>query len=180
MIRRSALIASMTVVMVTSIVVPTITAASDVSVRPVPSISSPDAKRKSGVADGRAGITVIPVADRNQQVIGVPKLDISSTCRAASNLQLSDGENYDSCMQDERKTRDQLVKNWTRYSREIRARCTAEATNGGNPSYVDLFECSEMANWASQLNSKGDMPNTIPSQTKGAINSKGQEPGTEK
>jgi hypothetical protein len=119
---------------------------------------------------------VTPVADRNRKEASVPKLDISSTCRAASNLQLSDGQNYDSCMLDERKTRDQLVKNWPNYSHEIRARCTVEATIGGNPSYVDLFECSEMANWASQLNSRGDIPDATSSQTTGAISNKGAAP----
>ncbi|UVF22567.1 hypothetical protein HPT29_025850 (plasmid) [Microvirga terrae] len=123
---------------------------------------------------------IIPVAGRNRRELGVPKLDISSTCHAASNLQLSDGENYDSCMQDELKTRDQLVKNWNSYSREIRERCTEEATNGGNPSYVDLFECSEMANWASHVNSKGDIPNTTSSQSTGATNRKAAEPRMDK
>jgi hypothetical protein len=79
-------------------------------------------------------------------------------------------------MKDERQARDQAAKNWTSYSPAIRVRCTAEATTAGSPSYVDLFECMEMAKWASQLNTKGNVPNTTPSQTTDPINNKNAEP----
>jgi hypothetical protein len=176
MIRRSALIAAVAIVMATPALAQTNTAASDISVWRVLPVASTRADRHLGKADNRDGAAVAPMATRNRKRVGVPMLNVSSTCRAASDLQLSDSQNYDTCMKDERQARDQAAKNWPSYSPAIRARCTAEATTGGSPSYVDLFECMEMAKWALQLNTKGTVPNTTPSQTTNSISNKGAQP----
>ena len=98
-----------------------------------------------------------PAGVRNQPQTAMPTLDVSSTCHAESNTHLADEQDYSVCMRNERQARDQLLTTWSSYSRKIRARCTVEATLEGSPSYVDLFECMEMAKYAAQVGSQGNV-----------------------
>jgi hypothetical protein len=77
-------------------------------------------------------------------VAAVPRLDVAQTCRAAAKLDLTDGQTFNSCMGDETEAKTELAKNWTSYSAAARSRCTAETMIGGNPSYVELFECLDI------------------------------------
>jgi hypothetical protein len=175
MIRRSALVTAVAVTLVAPALAQAIDLASDGSSgheapqRVLP-VSSATGERYSGEANGGDEAELVPVAARNRHGTGVPTLDVSSTCRAAADLHLTDGEGYRNCMSDETQAQDQLRKNWSSYSSAIRTRCMAEATIGGNPSYIDLFECLDMAKYASQLEANGDNPKmTRPPQTTGSI-----------
>ena len=82
---------------------------------------------------------LIPVSD------AVPTFDVSVSCKAASQIQVADGQSFDGCMKDENTARTKLVQSWTTYSAADRARCTSEASMGGPASYVDLLVCLEIS-----------------------------------
>jgi hypothetical protein len=75
---------------------------------------------------------------------GVPTIDIESTCRSARTAALPEDQSaaYDSCMRDERDAKEQLRRNWTKYSPDAHAACTEEG--GLSPSYVEWLTCLEM------------------------------------
>ncbi len=93
---------------------------------------------------------VIFVAAQLAQPAAAPRLNVESSCRAASDLALADGQSFSTCMQDETEARDELAKKWTSYSGSARSRCSAEVMIGGDPSYVELSECLEMDKTVSQ------------------------------
>lgn len=82
---------------------------------------------------------LIPVSD------AVPTFDVSVSCKAASRVQIADGQSFDGCMHDENTARTKLLDSWTKYSAAERAQCTSEASMGGPPSYVDLLVCLEVS-----------------------------------
>ena len=74
----------------------------------------------------------------------VPRLDFARTCRAETA-----GQNrtaVDACMKDEQQARDQLTREWERFSAQNRTNCTREATGiAGIQSYVELLTCLQIA-----------------------------------
>jgi len=46
-----------------------------------------------------------------------------------------------SCMNDERKARQQLGSQWSKFPAASRASCTSQESIGGTPSYVSLQTC---------------------------------------
>jgi hypothetical protein len=180
MIGRNVLVATGAVAMVTPVLAQAIDVASGGSAgREVPQrvqfVASATGERDSGEAKVRG--EAVLVAARSRKRAGVPTLDVSLTCHAVTSLHLSDGQDYDNCMQDERQARDQLLKNWSSYSSAIHARCAAEATTGGTPSYVDLVECMEMTKTASPIEANGSGSEMTSSrQATGAIKKEGSEP----
>jgi signal transduction histidine kinase len=85
------------------------------------------------------------------QPVAEPRLNVEPSCRAATSLNLADGQTLQSCMKDELEARAELAKSWTGYSGSARTRCAAEVTIGGDPSYVELLECLEMDKDASRI-----------------------------
>ena len=73
-----------------------------------------------------------------------PQLNVEPSCRAASHLNLADGQSFKACMRDELEAKDEVAKNWATYRAEARSRCSAEVMIGGDPSYVELFACLEI------------------------------------
>ena len=78
------------------------------------------------------------------QPVAEPRPNVESSCRAAANLGMSDGHSFKACMQDEQEAKAEVARKWTSYRAAARARCSAEATIGGDASYVDLLECLEI------------------------------------
>lgn len=74
----------------------------------------------------------------------VPRIDPTPSCRGATR-----GGNAEvdlkNCLQEEQAAHDQLVKDWGNYSASDRASCAQLSTMGGEPSYVELLTCLEMA-----------------------------------
>ncbi|HZP78733.1 MAG TPA: hypothetical protein VFB45_21530 [Pseudolabrys sp.] len=75
----------------------------------------------------------------------VPKLNVEPGCRAAADTGVGPGRNANACQEDEYKARDQLAKDWTSFPASDRDRCMRLAALGGQPSYVELLTCLEMA-----------------------------------
>jgi hypothetical protein len=75
---------------------------------------------------------------------GVPTFDIESVCRSARNAALPEDQPaaYDSCLRDERDSRDKLNQAWPKYSAAARSACSEEG--GFSLSYVELWTCLEM------------------------------------
>lgn len=80
----------------------------------------------------------------------LPRFDIQRNCRldtaAAAGLAVAEG--MKNCVRDERQARQQLSKQWSRFSASNRASCTTESNIGGTPSYVGLLTCLQMTVWA--------------------------------
>lgn len=72
----------------------------------------------------------------------VPRLDVTPTCRPFSNSDMQIDEKR--CRQTENDARDQLKRDWAKYTAAERSQCTATATMGGTASYVELITCLEM------------------------------------
>jgi len=81
----------------------------------------------------------------------IPQFDAAQICHATSNLGLGDDQSFPQCMQDETEAKNQLAKDWTSYSAEVRSRCSAETMIGGSPSYVELSTCLDMDKSVTEL-----------------------------
>jgi hypothetical protein len=89
----------------------------------------------------------VAVADR------VPRLNIDPTCNAAAASGIAHDQSTRVCKQDELTARDQLDKQWTQFPSADKLRCVQVATMGGQPSYVELLTCLEMAREVRNLHS---------------------------
>jgi hypothetical protein len=85
---------------------------------------------------------VVSVADE------VPKLDVTSTCRAESAVVQA---NAQGCMTDEQNARDALAKDWGQFAASDKTSCTEMTKTGGSSSYVELLSCLEMKRDARKL-----------------------------
>jgi len=82
---------------------------------------------------------------------GVPTLNVEPSCKAAGTVGMSLGRTADSCMNDERNAREQLVKDWSTFSGDDRSHCLSMISTGGGPSYVELLSCLEMSRDAKKI-----------------------------
>jgi hypothetical protein len=82
---------------------------------------------------------VLPVAD------GVPKFDIARSCKldVAATAGLAVDQSVKSCINDERKARQQLGSNWSKFSASNKASCIPQEGIGSTPSYVSLQTCPQ-------------------------------------
>jgi hypothetical protein len=85
---------------------------------------------------------VVTVADQ------VPKIDFMPGCRGAAAMGI--GATLQNCAGDEQSARDQLVKEWSQFSKPDKTSCTKEIS-GFEPSYVELLTCLEAARDAKQV-----------------------------
>lgn len=83
---------------------------------------------------------------------GVPKLDVSQSCREAQTIG-GDDKNlaYKGCMQDEKDAQDQLTQRWSRFKPEDRRNCVEQGASP-MPSYVEILTCIEMYDGGSTFN----------------------------
>ena len=83
---------------------------------------------------------VMPVAD------GVPKFDITRSCKldVAATAGLTVNQSLKSCINDEKKARQQLGSQWSKFPAPSRVSCTSQESVGGTPSYVSLQTCLQM------------------------------------
>jgi hypothetical protein len=87
---------------------------------------------------------VVAVADR------VPTFDIARSCKldVAATVGLSVDQSIKSCVNDERKARQQLASQWSKFSGSSKAECIPQESIGGTPSYVSLLTCLQLGQWA--------------------------------
>jgi hypothetical protein len=95
---------------------------------------------------------------------GPPNLNVKPSCEAAADrtaMEQMPGTNVRdvaSCMRDENEARDQLAKEWAKFSRDDQQNCTSITTTGGIPSYVELLVCLEMNRDAKDYRETAPMP----------------------
>jgi hypothetical protein len=87
---------------------------------------------------------VVAVADR------VPAFDVARSCKldVASTTGLSVDQSLKSCVNDENKARQQLARQWSKFSASSKAQCVPQESIGGTPSYVSLLTCLQMDLWS--------------------------------
>ena len=90
------------------------------------------------------GSSLITVAD-------VPTLNVEPSCKAAGAVGLMMGRTADSCMNDEKAARADLVKNWGSFSASDKTHCLSMVQTGGGASYVELISCLEMSRDAKKI-----------------------------
>jgi hypothetical protein len=83
---------------------------------------------------------VVTIADR------VPTFDIARSCKLdlAATAGLSDDQSLKSCVSDEKKARQQLVSQWSKFSGSSKTECIPQESIGGTPSYVSLLTCLQL------------------------------------
>src|SRR4029079_1350538 len=74
----------------------------------------------------------------------VPSWDVTASCRGAADAGLAKdtGDNLKLCLESERRTREQLSKDWSTFPVADRARCVKMQTF--SPTYSELATCLEM------------------------------------
>jgi hypothetical protein len=82
---------------------------------------------------------------------GVPTLKVEPSCKAAGAQGLMMGRTTDSCLNDEKSAREDLVKSWSTFSGDDRTHCLSMVSTGGGPSYVELLSCLEMSRDAKKI-----------------------------
>ena len=92
------------------------------------------------------GSSLITVAADN-----VPTLKVEPSCKAAGAAGLMMGRTTESCMNDEKTAREELVKNWSSFSGDDKSHCLSMVSTGGGPSYVELLSCLEMSRDAKKI-----------------------------
>ncbi|HEY2530993.1 MAG TPA: hypothetical protein VGJ20_24185 [Xanthobacteraceae bacterium] len=90
-------------------------------------------------------LTAMTVAD------SVPVLDVEQLCQGIAQQggvtfhDPSIVKEKRDCLESERATRDQLIRQWGSFAVADRNACTNEARMGGDSSYTELLTCLEMA-----------------------------------
>jgi hypothetical protein len=82
---------------------------------------------------------------------GVPTLKVEPSCKAAGAAGLMLGRTAESCMNDERAAREDMVKTWSTFSADDKTHCLSMISTGGAPSYVELLSCLEMSRDAKKI-----------------------------
>src|SRR5262245_12331340 len=111
--------------------------------------------------DASARRTRTAVAD------GVPSWDLTASCHAAGSLGRSDetpDERKKICLATERRTREELNKNWSTFPAADRIACVKSLTF--SPSYTELATCLEMRRDVRNLRGDAKPADTNPSQRK--------------
>ena len=87
---------------------------------------------------------VVTVADR------VPTFDVARSCKldVAATAGLSVDQSIKSCISDEKRARQQLSSQWSKFSGSSKAECIPQESIGGTPSYVSLLTCLQLGKWA--------------------------------
>ena len=87
---------------------------------------------------------VVAVADR------VPTFDVSRSCRLdlTATAGLTVDQSLKSCVGDEKRARQKLASQWSKFSVPSKAECIPQESIGGTPSYVSLLTCLQMEQWA--------------------------------
>ncbi len=82
---------------------------------------------------------------------GVPVLNVEQVCQGIARqggVTFHDSQfaqEKKDCLDSEQAIRDELVKQWSRFSPVDKTACTNEARMGGELSYTELLTCLEMA-----------------------------------
>jgi len=75
----------------------------------------------------------------------IPEFNINSGCQIAAAAAISPHGDLNACKRDELIARKKLGAEWNQYTSAQKARCVMLTQLGGDPSYVELRTCLEMA-----------------------------------
>src|SRR5258705_13360713 len=64
--------------------------------------------------------------------------------RPCCNRRLSVDQTTKSCVNDEKRARQQLASQWSKFSASSKAECVPQESIGGTPSYVSLLTCLQL------------------------------------
>ena len=98
-------------------------------------------------------ISVSMIALSSQLVVavsdGVPVFDVARSCRldVAATTGLSVDQSLKACISDEKRARQLLGRQWSKFSVASKAQCIPQESIGGTPSYVSLRTCLQMDLW---------------------------------
>jgi hypothetical protein len=93
-----------------------------------------------------------------------PKLNVGSSCNAATKGAIGAGRDKEACMGDELAAQEMLVKNWAQYVRAQKTQRVGMTTQGG-PSYVELISCLDITRDADAIRNAAplfDLPDQEP------------------
>jgi hypothetical protein len=88
---------------------------------------------------------VLTVADE------FPSFSVEASCKAVEGFGLAIEHTLESCVNDENAAKAELRQKWGSYPAAVRSRCVAE-TMIGDPSYVDILTCVQMAQDVEAMN----------------------------
>ena len=75
----------------------------------------------------------------------LPQFDPVKTCRSGGTLWGTPRQAAESCVRSEQEARATLEQSWNEILAADRGNCSLLVTTGGQPSYVELLSCVEMA-----------------------------------
>ena len=80
---------------------------------------------------------------------GVPVFDTTRSCKLdlAAVAGLTDTQSLKGCISQEKRARQQLGSQWSKFSAAGKAECIPQESIGGTPSYVSLLTCLQMTKW---------------------------------
>ncbi len=77
-----------------------------------------------------------------------PRFNVAPGCKAAAAINeamdLSLGQNYQTCIDDEEAARQQLVQSWSSFTPQDQARCVGQTQINAMPSYVEVMTCLQV------------------------------------
>jgi hypothetical protein len=83
--------------------------------------------------------------------VGLPQLEVRTSCKAAACGAVVLGRDENACLADEAAARDTLKQNWSKYSATDKSQCVGMTRTGGPASYVELLSCVEVMRDARNL-----------------------------
>ena len=81
----------------------------------------------------------------------MPEFHIDPVCRAAAEAAVAPDRDAGACKRDELTARDKLRDQWGQFITPQNTRCLSPTRLDGNPSYVELLTCLELAKAAKSL-----------------------------
>jgi hypothetical protein len=110
--------------------------------------------KQNRIGSARMPISVSMIVLSSQLLVtvadGVPVFDIARSCKLdlAATAGLSDVQSQKACINDEKRARQQLGGQWSKFRASSKAECIPQESIGGKPSYVSLQTCLQMNQWA--------------------------------
>lgn len=103
-----------------------------------------------------------------------PVFDVTPSCKAAASA-AHNQDRLQSCLDSEKRARQEVVKQWSSFAASTRSQCLQAASLGGNATYTELITCLEMTrdvkknpnNQSMRITSTDNGPKTAIERTKG-------------
>ena len=81
----------------------------------------------------------------------VPRFDIEPSCQAAAEAAVVPSHDAKVCKREETLARGKLEDEWIQFTSAEKEHCSSLTKLGGNPSYVELLTCLELAKTTKDL-----------------------------